>query len=217
MGFAARRSSDDRRPGPGPPVRRPSRAGLAGRGDARASSRRPASRSMGSRSGSRGDRTSPTTRCGRPSWPCSAGSRGSGASRRGPRGASGSRCARPSASPPVGAAPRPRGSQAPQYTDLPWRLEPLPGAGPVGDTRGPAAGAEDRDRAARILAPVASLPPLLRAVFALAEMDGLPRAEVVEILGVPVVPVGTVGTVGTVDSRLHAARERLTRRLSGER
>ena len=72
----------------------------------------------------------------------------------------------------------------------------------------PAESASDRDAAAQILAAINRLSPPLRAVFALAGIDELPRAEVAEILGIP---------EGTVHSRLNAARERLKAELESTR
>lgn len=62
----------------------------------------------------------------------------------------------------------------------------------------------DRDGARRLLEAIAELPAHLRVVVALGGLEQLPRAEVAEILGIP---------VGTVHSRLNEARARLRRRL----
>lgn len=64
--------------------------------------------------------------------------------------------------------------------------------------------AEEREGLQRLLRAIAALPPGLRVVVALAGIQELPRAQVAEILGLP---------VGTVHSRLHEARARLRERL----
>lgn len=66
--------------------------------------------------------------------------------------------------------------------------------------RDPAALAAEREGAARVLSAIARLPAAQRTVLGLAALEDLPRAQIAEILGVP---------IGTVDSRLHAARETL--------
>lgn len=68
----------------------------------------------------------------------------------------------------------------------------------------PAALAAERESAARILTAIGRLPAAQRTVLGLAAVDGLARAEIAAILGVP---------LGTVDSRLHAARESLRAEL----
>lgn len=83
------------------------------------------------------------------------------------------------------------------------------GTAETGGRGDPAALAAEREGAARVLSAIARLPAAQRTVLGLAALEDLPRAQIAEILGVP---------VGTVDSRLHAARETLRAELErGER
>lgn len=83
-----------------------------------------------------------------------------------------------------------------------------PASGAVGDeSRGqedPSRELERREGALRLLAAISRLPFAQRAVLALAALEDVPRAEIAEVLGIP---------LGTVDSRLNAARESLRREL----
>ncbi|MCY2959358.1 MAG: sigma-70 family RNA polymerase sigma factor [Planctomycetota bacterium] len=74
----------------------------------------------------------------------------------------------------------------------------------TGGERDPATLAAEREGAARVLSAIARLPAAQRTVLGLAALDELPRAQIAEILGVP---------IGTVDSRLHAARDTLRAEL----
>lgn len=60
---------------------------------------------------------------------------------------------------------------------------------------------------ARLLDALRQLPAPQRTVLALAVIEGLPRAEIAQVLGIP---------SGTVWSRLHIARRRLAQALEGE-
>ncbi len=62
-----------------------------------------------------------------------------------------------------------------------------------------------RDEARRVAAALARLPAEPRVVLSLFAIEGLPHAEIADILGVP---------EGTVWSRLHAARRLLAKSLS---
>jgi len=71
---------------------------------------------------------------------------------------------------------------------------------PGPESEGPAERAADQEAAARLLGAIDRLPAEQRVVLALAAFEGVPGAEIAQILGIP---------EGTVHSRMHAARERL--------
>jgi len=74
-------------------------------------------------------------------------------------------------------------------------VEPGPGAASL---------LESKERRAQVEHALAALPPDLRAVLALREIEGLSYAEIAAAIGCP---------AGTVMSRLHHARRQLTRHL----
>lgn len=82
---------------------------------------------------------------------------------------------------------------------------PAVGVDASGDSGEPSRQLERREGALRLLTVISRLPFAQRAVLALAALEDLPRADIAEILGIP---------LGTVDSRLHAARESLRRELT---
>ena len=82
-------------------------------------------------------------------------------------------------------------------TDLP-RVESGDAAGEV----------LDHERAARLRDAIASLPPKLREAFVLVYLEGLPGAEVAQIVG---------AREGTIWKRLHEARAQLRELLEGVR
>ena len=67
--------------------------------------------------------------------------------------------------------------------------------------------AEDRDRKATLQAAIAALPPKLRAVLALREVEGLSYAEIAQATAIP---------TGTVMSRLYHARRLLAQKLGAK-
>ncbi len=80
-------------------------------------------------------------------------------------------------------------------------VESVPEPASAADTRAPA---EDADRKARLHRALTALPPKLRAVLALREVDGLSYEEIARATHIP---------TGTVMSRLYHARRLLAQKL----
>lgn len=72
--------------------------------------------------------------------------------------------------------------------------------------RTPATRLEDRERAQRLAAKIAQLPPSHRAVLVLRELEGLSMEEIATVTDVP---------LGTVKARLHRGRRELVELLRG--
>ena len=75
------------------------------------------------------------------------------------------------------------------------------------DGRDPEAQASQRQLLRRLEAALEELPPDLRTVFALCDLEGLRGVDVARVLAVP---------EGTVWRRLHEARTRLRRSVEGD-